>query len=386
MYDSYSLGEISDIQTGPFGSQLHNEDYVENGTPIVTVEHLGNRKFTKQNLPTVSDEDRERLAKYTMKPGDTIFSRVGSVDRSSFVFDNEGGWLFSGRCLRVRPNNSVVDPLYLFYYLNLESTKESIRNIAVGATMPSINTSLLSEIDIELPDIEHQQKISSVLGAIDDIIELNQRINDNLLAVLYSEFEKIKTEYPADSELSHICTLNNQRGSAAELTLDNYYSTENMLANKGGVMPASSMPSDNRAIICEVGDVLISNIRPYFKKIHYCSEKSGCSADVLDFRSYNKQYAPYLYSILYSDEFFEYVVAGSKGTKMPRGDKDQIMQYPIPLPPKDDLDSYCELGQNILSQVTSNNNESTKLISLRDYLLPKLMSGEIDVSTLELPN
>ena len=65
--ETKQLGEIADIQTGPFGSQLHNEDYVLNGTPIVTVEHLGSRKFTTQNLPMVSDADRERLSKYALK-------------------------------------------------------------------------------------------------------------------------------------------------------------------------------------------------------------------------------------------------------------------------------------------------------------------------------
>lgn len=71
------LKKIADVQTEPFGSQLHEEDYVEFGTPIVTVEHLGNRKFTEQNLPTVSDEDKERLSKYGLQKGDT-FARVNS--------------------------------------------------------------------------------------------------------------------------------------------------------------------------------------------------------------------------------------------------------------------------------------------------------------------
>ena len=71
------LKTIADIQTGPFGSQLHKEDYVHNGTPIVTVEHLGNRVFTKQNLPMVSDADKERLNKYVLSEGDIVFSRVG---------------------------------------------------------------------------------------------------------------------------------------------------------------------------------------------------------------------------------------------------------------------------------------------------------------------
>ena len=122
------LGELADIQTGPFGSQLHKEDYVDNGTPIVTVEHLGNRHFTRQNLPCVSNADKQRLSRYTLSTGDIVFSRVGSVDRCSFVDHDYEGWLFSGRCLRVRPNASIV-PLYLYYYFKLEETKQFVRNI-----------------------------------------------------------------------------------------------------------------------------------------------------------------------------------------------------------------------------------------------------------------
>ena len=175
------LGEFAEIQTGPFGSQLHKEDYVPNGTPIVTVEHLGNRHFTEQNLPRVSDNDKQRLSKYILSEGDIVFSRVGSVDRCSYVDEKHDGWMFSGRCLRVRPDESVF-PLYLYYYFCLEETKQFVRNIAVGATMPSINTKLMSEVPVVIPKIETQHRISDILSFIDNKIELNEAINENLAA------------------------------------------------------------------------------------------------------------------------------------------------------------------------------------------------------------
>ena len=178
-WKAYKLSDIADIQTGPFGSQLHNNDYVEKGTPIVTVEHLGSRKFSTQNLPCVSDDDKSRLSKYTLKEGDIVFSRVGSVDRCSYVSHSEDGWMFSGRCLRVRCTN-LCNPLFLYYYFCKESVKQYIRSIAVGATMPSINTKLLSEVSILLPSLKIQNKIADTLSIIDDKIELNKQINDNL--------------------------------------------------------------------------------------------------------------------------------------------------------------------------------------------------------------
>ena len=106
--------------------------------------------------------------------------------RSSF---EEDGWLFSGRCLRMRCYNDVI-PKYLYYYFSLNSVKEYIRGIAVGATMPSLNTKLLSETQVVFPPIHEQKVISRILSAIDDKIELNNKINDNL------------ADYPDTSETS----------------------------------------------------------------------------------------------------------------------------------------------------------------------------------------
>ena len=178
-FDTIKLSELAAIQTGPFGSQLHKEDYVVHGTPIVTVEHLGDRKFIEQNLPCVSDKDKERLKKYILKTGDIVFSRVGSVDRCSYVSTEYEGWLFSGRCLRVRPCEKL-NPEYFYYFFSLEETKQFVRNIATGATMPSINTKFMGEIPIRVPSLETQNKIASILWMIDDKIELNEKINENL--------------------------------------------------------------------------------------------------------------------------------------------------------------------------------------------------------------
>ena len=173
------LSALADIQTGPFGSQLHKEDYVQNSTPIVTVEHLGQKRFTEKNLPCVSEIDKERLNKYILREGDVVFSRVGSVDRCSYVSREYNGWMFSGRCLRVRPCIEI-DSQYLYYYFTLESTKQFVRGIATGATMPSINTKFMGEVPIAYPPIDEQRKIATVLSALDNKIELNDKINKNL--------------------------------------------------------------------------------------------------------------------------------------------------------------------------------------------------------------
>ena len=172
--------EDGGVQTGPFGSQLHQQDYVPVGTPIITVEHLGENRITHQDLPRVSDEDRTRLARYSLREGDIVFSRVGSVDRRALVRKEEDGWLFSGRCLRVRANPAVIWPQFLSWFFGSEGFKKYIRQVAVGATMPSINTKILSDLPIYYPCLDEQKAIAAVLGTLDDKIDLNRRMNATL--------------------------------------------------------------------------------------------------------------------------------------------------------------------------------------------------------------
>lgn len=380
------LKTIADIQTGPFGSQLHKEDYVETGTPIVTVEHLGNRVFTEQNLPRVSDSDKARLIKYTLSTGDIVFSRVGSVDRCSYVDKSHDGWMFSGRCLRVRPTE-LVDSLYLYYYFCLEETKQFVRNIAVGATMPSINTKLLGEVEIGLPDLNNQKRIAAVLSSLDDKIENNQKLNDNLADLLQTIYQgRFGNDILAVNQgvLSDICSYSTDKVAVSELNVRTYFSTENMLSGKAGSTEATSLPTTSQTTACHKGDTLISNIRPYFKKIVYCEDKCGCSTDVLCFTPCQPCYSAYLFSTLYADKFFAFMVAGSKGTKMPRGDKQQIMTYPVVLPSEEELAGFNTIASPLLEQIYSNRAENKRLSILRDTLLPKLMSGEINVSAIQL--
>ena len=199
-FKTNKLSVLADIQTGPFGSQLHQRDYVIKGTPIVTVEHLGNRRFSNQNLPMVSDSDKLRLFKYTLDYGDIVFSRVGSVDRCSLVLA-EKGWMFSGRCLRVKPNKNEIIPEYLYYFFTTSSFKEHIRRIAVGATMPSINTELMSNIPISYPTIGLQKAIANILSSLDDKIELNNKINKNLEEIAQTLYKRwfVDFEFPDEN-------------------------------------------------------------------------------------------------------------------------------------------------------------------------------------------
>lgn len=170
-WEEKKLGEISDIKTGPFGSVLHQEDYVTEGTPIVTVEHLGEFGLLGENAPKVSAVDAKRLSSYKIKTGDIVFSRVGSVDRCSIARPENNGWLFSGRLLRLRIiNRSEHTSEFLNQLLKIESSKSKIRNAAVGQTMASLNTEILKHIAFLFPSLPEQTRIAAALSSLDDLI------------------------------------------------------------------------------------------------------------------------------------------------------------------------------------------------------------------------
>lgn len=130
--------------------------------------------------------------------------------------------------------------------------------------------------------------------------------------------------------LSDICDYAKGKIEVAALDEDTYISTENMMPNKGGITSASSLPTVAQTQAFSTGDVLVSNIRPYFKKIWFAEYDGGCSNDVLVFRAKDGVSKRFLYYVLADDAFFDYSMATSKGTKMPRGDKVAIMKYGVP--------------------------------------------------------
>lgn len=386
------LKSIADIQTGPFGSQLHKEDYVENGTPIVTVEHLGNRVFTEQNLPKVSDSDKARLSKYTLSTGDIVFSRVGSVDRCSYVDNSHDGWMFSGRCLRVRPTETV-DSLYLYYYFCLEETKQFVRNIAVGATMPSINTKLLGEVEIALPNLSNQQRIAAVLSSLDDKIENNQKLNDNLYAQAKAIFDNhfINIDaIPAGWRKGNLLDIANYLNGLAmqkfrpqghEIGLPVLKIKE---LRQGSCDDSSELCSLSikPEYIIHNGDVVFSWSGSLLVDI-WCGGTCGLNQHL--FKVTSDVYDKWFYYLWTAHHLARFIaIAADKATTMGHIKREELAKAEVLIPCEEDYTSFNSIMQPIFELIISNRIESRKLAALRDELLPKLMTGEIDVSDVQL--
>ena len=390
------LRDIADIQTGPFGSQLHKEDYVDIGTPIVTVEHLGNRVFTEQNLPKVSDEDKARLSKYVLKEGDIVFSRVGSVDRCSYVDAAHDGWMFSGRCLRVRPNTEV-DPLYLYYFFCLEDTKKFVRNIAVGATMPSINTKLLGEVEVAYPSQTEQQKIVALLSALDDKIEINQKINDNLEQQAQAYFQELFVDNSDPAwTLGTVSDLGAVVGGSTPSKSKPEYYTEDGIAwitpkdlsiNKAKFISHGENDitglglKNSSASIMPEGTVLFSSRAP----IGYIAIASGEVTTNQGFKSIvPKPEIGTAYVYYFLKHNLPVIEGMASGSTFKEVSGSTMKNVPAVIPDTEALARFNNFCAPIFAQQRILEEQNQSLATLRDSLLPKLMSGEIDVSDIQL--
>ena len=390
------LSALADIQTGPFGSQLHKEDYVQNGTPIVTVEHLGQKRFTEQNLPCVSEIDKERLNKYILREGDVVFSRVGSVDRCSYVSREYNGWMFSGRCLRVRPCIEI-DSQYLYYYFTLESTKQFVRGIATGATMPSINTKFMGEVPIAYPPIDEQRKIATVLSALDNKIELNDKINKNLEQQAQAYFNElfVVNAVPTWSEctLSDIGTI--VAGGTPSKSKPEYYAKQGIawITPKDLAVDKSKFISRGANDISELGfskssatkmpagTVLFSSRAP----IGYIAIAQNEVTTNQGFKSVvpNENIGTaYVYFLL--KNLLPTIEGMASGSTFKEISGTEMKSVPTIMPDMSTIQRFNIFCEPIFKEQEVLEAENHRLSILRDSLLPKLMSGELDISDIDL--
>ena len=386
MWQTIWLGDVCTISSS---KRIFAKEYQTEGIPFyrgkeVIEKHNGNKVSTELFISPKRYE--EIKGKYEVpKKGDILLTSVGTlgipwlVDEDNFYFkDGNLTWL---RC------NTQILPSYLYLWLNSAEAQNQIDVKCIGSTQKALTIETLNKFQITLPSLELQKKIVAVINPIESRININRSVNENLADLLqavyqerFSDFDKVAKQ----GVLSDICSYSKDRVAVSKLDGSTYFSTENLLPRKAGSTEATSLPKTPQTTACHKGDTLISNIRPYFKKIVYCEDECGCSTDVLCFMPKQPRYSAYLFSTLYADKFFVFMVAGSKGTKMPRGDKQQIMTYPIVLPSEAALAEFNAIALPLIKQIYSNRAENKRLSLLRDTLLPKLMSGEIDVTDIQL--
>ena len=356
-------------------------------TLINTSDVLEGRVLNHERVP---NSNLKGQFKKTFQRDDILYSEIRPQNRRfAYVDFSPIDYIASTKLMVIRAKKDVVSPKYLYYFLKNSSTVAELQLLAEtrSGTFPQITFSEVANLTIPVPSLAVQEVIVQTMQCLEDKITCNEQINDNLADLLQTIYQgRFGNDILAVNQgvLSDICSYSTDKVAVSELNARTYFSTENMLSGKAGSTEATSLPTTSQTTACHKGDTLISNIRPYFKKIVYCEDKCGCSTDVLCFTPSQPCYSAYLFSTLYADKFFAFMVAGSKGTKMPRGDKQQIMTYPVVLPSEEELAGFNTIASPLLEQIYSNRAENKRLSILRDTLLPKLMSGEIDVSAIQL--
>lgn len=175
-----TLGDLCDgpggaIQTGPFGSQLHKEDYQETGVPVVNPTHLNAGSIDHENVPRISDENAHRLERHRLYVDDIVLARRGQIGRMALVTESEEGWLCGTGSFLIRVRQPFVDNRFLHFRLTTEPTAKWLTAHAAGAIMPNLNNAVLRQIPVFLPSVAEQRDIAAILDGIDLKIDLHRR-------------------------------------------------------------------------------------------------------------------------------------------------------------------------------------------------------------------
>ena len=164
-----TIGELcreggGSVQTGPFGSQLKASTYVPAGIPTVMPADLIAFRVSEDSIARIGPEDHARMARHQLEPGDIVYGRRGDICRHALVTERKRGWLCGTGCLRIRFGKASVLPKYVSYYLRQQSVINLILSMAIGTTMPNLNTSILESVPLELPSLSIQRRIAEILG------------------------------------------------------------------------------------------------------------------------------------------------------------------------------------------------------------------------------
>lgn len=264
---------------------------------------------------------------------------------------------------------AMAQAIFQSWFVDFDPVKAKIAAKAEGrdplrAAMSAISGKADAELDALLPE-QYEQLAATAALFPDETKE--------------SDLGEVPKGWGFKS-VSDVAEFGRGKVDVSTLNQDIYISTENMLENRGGVIRAASLPSVDTVPSFKTGQILVSNIRPYFRKIWMAGFDGGRSPDVLAFEPTVPQTTEFLYNLMYQDAFFDFMTRTAKGAKMPRGDKDAIMGRKFPCPDVALMVHFSERVRPYYGYIKSLKSESDSLAELRDTLLPKLLCGELLVA------
>jgi type I restriction enzyme S subunit len=415
------LEDVSDdITVGFVGSM--SSLFLDRGVPLLRGQNIQPGRLDLTNLKYISTETHRKWKKSALKAGDVAIVRVGYPGTSCVIPEGMGD-LNAASLVIVRPNKGKLDSHFLCYVLNSELGKQLIRGRLVGSVQQVFNTGTAATLEVLLPPLAEQKAIAAVLGALDDKIELNRRMNATLEAMAralfqswFVDFDPVRAkldgrppaaldpataalfpEHLEDSPLGHIpkgwtagklgdIGTNSRRAVQPSDIAPNtpYIALEHMPRRciaLGDWDDSADVASGKSAF--KKGEVLFGKLRPYFHKVGVAPFDGVCSTDILVLSPKSPEWFGFLLGHASSDELIQFTDLASTGTKMPRTNWSDISSFKVVLPPKPIAAAFTRIIQPMLDRIRANTEQSRTLATLRDTLLPKLLSGELSLAATD---
>jgi len=314
------LGEVSEL----FRGKVYSKGYIRENHGIYPI-------YSSQ---TANNGELGRISSYDYDGEYLTWTTDGAY--AGTIFHRKGKFSITNVCGLIKITTKSIDIRFLYFWLSIKAKDYVYR----GMGNPKLMSNQMAKIEIPLPPIEVQEEIVRILDNFTKCTaELQAELQAREEQYEYYRNKLLSFEGRTDVEykkLGEVCMLSKERIGVNELNADNYVSVENLLPNKRGKIKASNIPKEGNCIKFEANDILVGNIRPYLHKIWFANCIGGTNGDVLCFKIKEEMRpiikSQYLYCILSSNSFFEYDNNYAKGAKMPRGDKQKIMEYTFPIP------------------------------------------------------
>lgn len=402
--EKVTLGNISNIITGPFGSQLHQSDYVPVGIACIMPQNIGNRTLNKDGIARITKKDAERLSRYVVRVHDIVYARRGDVEKHAYISSEDDGALCGTGCMRVRVDSEKAYPLYVSFYLNRPESKRWISQHAVGSNMPNLNTEILNNVPIELPAMAEQKIISHFLENIDRKIQLNVQICAELEAMAKNLYDYwfVQFDFPDENgrpyrssggEMVWNEQLKREIPKGWDVTAigkiaDNFDSqrvplSQNQRANIQGTIPYYGATGimdyindyifdGQYVLIAEDGSVMDDSGHPIVQMIW---DKTWVNNHAHVLQGHDD----------YSNEILYFILKGIPVVKIMTGsiqkkiNQDNLNNCIIPSIPRKILCQFHLLVKDVFEKIHQLELENKELTELRDWLLPMLMNGQARV-------
>ena len=388
---------ITDIAAGPFGSNLKVECFVPSGFPIIDGANLKGYKVTDNITKFVTEEKARSLSRSIAHRGDVIVTISGTIGQIAYIPEDSlyDEYLCSQRQFRVSFDSSMVYVPYLVFYFHTFEGQNKILSFANQTGVPALSQPLknFKKIRLCLPSLQEQRRIASIVETINDKIENNIKINDNLYAQAKAIFDNhfINIDaIPAGWRKGNLLDIANYLNG---LAMQKFRPQGNEIGlpvlkikelRQGSCDDSSELCSlrIKPEYIIHDGDVIFSWSGSLLVDI-WCGGTCGLNQHLFKVTSdiYDKWFY-YLWTAHHLARFI--AIAADKATTMGHIKREELAKAEVLIPCEDDYTSLTSIMQPIFELIISNRIEARKLAALRDELLPKLMSGEIDVSAIQL--